>query len=85
MDKAALMAKKSLLDDITEENKEIDISKLEKNIKQSVNSLGIGIMGLGGESTCLGVNILEYPTHIAGLPLAVNINCHALRSAEKVI
>ena len=61
------------------------IKKLEKDLFNEINKLDIGPMGLGGKTTCLGVNIKTYPTHIAGLPVAVNISCHALRSAAKII
>lgn len=85
MDKAALISKKALLENINIPNRNPHIAKLEKRIKKKVNSLKIGVMGLGGKYTCLGVNILTYPTHIAGLPVAVNINCHALRSASTTV
>ena len=62
-----------------------DFPKLEKELLRKINSLGIGPMGLGGRTTCLGVNILEEPTHIAGLPVAVNMSCHATRSAAGMI
>jgi len=84
-DKAALLSKKALLRDINKFSEDSQIAKLENKILDKVNDLKIGVMGLGGKCTCLGVNILTYPTHIAGLPLAVNINCHALRSASKKI
>ena len=61
------------------------IARLEKELLKEINSLGIGPMGLGGHTTAIGVNILEAPTHIAGLPVAVNVSCHATRSAERVI
>lgn len=76
-DYACLLAKKALLKNITGKK-----GKLEKDLLKDINKLNIGPMGLGGKTTCLGVNILTYPTHIAGLPVAVNINCHALRSAS---
>ncbi len=60
-------------------------TKLGSNLLTEINKLKIGPMGLGGEATCLGVNIETYPTHIAGLPVAVNISCHALRSATKIL
>jgi fumarate hydratase subunit alpha len=59
--------------------------ELEQVLSREINKLNIGPMGLGGKTTCLGVNIETYPTHIAGLPVCVNISCHALRSATKVI
>ncbi len=79
-DMAVLLAKKALLKKITPLK-----TKLSKDILKAVNDTGIGAMGLGGKTTCLGVNIKTYPTHIAGLPVALNISCHALRSASKTI
>ncbi len=61
------------------------IPKLEQDLLRQINKLNIGPMGLGGETTALAVNIETYPTHIAGLPVAVNISCHALRSATKTL
>jgi fumarate hydratase subunit alpha len=58
---------------------------LERELLSRINKLNIGPMGLGGKATCLGVNIETFPTHIAGLPVAVNISCHALRSASVVL
>ncbi|MDD5044655.1 MAG: fumarate hydratase [Candidatus Omnitrophica bacterium] len=79
-DYAMLLAKKALLRDIAQAK-----TKLGEELLREINKLNIGPMGLGGETTCLAVNILTYPTHIAGLPVAVNISCHALRSASAVI
>ncbi|MCX5706473.1 MAG: fumarate hydratase [Candidatus Omnitrophica bacterium] len=59
--------------------------KLEKELLREINKLKIGPMGLGGKCTCLAVNLENYPTHIAGLPVAVNISCHALRSASAIL
>jgi len=84
-DYAAYLAKKALLRRIDAKNPDRKLSSLEKKILSAVNNLGIGPMGLGGKTTVLGVNILSYATHIAGLPVAVNVNCHATRSAEGVI
>ena len=84
-DYAAYLAKKALLRRIDAKNPDRKLSSLEKKILEAVNNLGIGPMGLGGKTTALGVNILSYATHIAGLPVAVNVNCHATRSAEGVI
>ncbi|MGD9014968.1 MAG: fumarate hydratase [Candidatus Omnitrophota bacterium] len=80
-DFACLLAKKALLKNI--KNQTSKIPKLEKDLLSAINRLHIGPMGLGGRATCLGVNIKTHPTHIAGLPVAVNISCHALRSATK--
>ncbi|HDZ77242.1 MAG TPA: fumarate hydratase, partial [Candidatus Omnitrophica bacterium] len=92
-DYAALLAKKALLCPISRRAmvwqpiaKAIaKQSKLEADLLNRINKLNIGPMGLGGKNTCLAVNIQSYPTHIAGLPVAVNISCHALRSATKII
>ena len=78
-DYAALLAKKALLRSISKQ------SKLEMDLLNRINKLHIGPMGLGGKNTCLAVSIRSYPTHIAGLPVAVNISCHALRTATKII
>jgi fumarate hydratase subunit alpha len=61
------------------------IANLEADVLKAVNALGIGPQGLGGRITALGVNIETYPTHIAGLPVAVNINCHASRHLEVIL
>jgi fumarate hydratase subunit alpha len=79
-DYAMYLAKKALLKKITDH-----AYKLASDLFKEINKLNIGPMGLGGKTTALGVNILTYPTHIAGLPVAVNISCHALRSATKII
>jgi fumarate hydratase subunit alpha len=84
-EKAALLAKKALLRPIHRKNPKRHMAKLETELLKDINSLGIGPMGLGGRTTALGVNILENPTHIAGLPVAVNVSCHVTRSAEAVI
>ncbi|MFH1562624.1 MAG: fumarate hydratase [Nitrospirota bacterium] len=81
MDKAAQLAKEVLILPINKSSPQTHIAKLEQEILDEVNKLNIGPAGLGGKTTALGVNILTYPTHIAGLPVAININCHALRSA----
>lgn len=85
IDTCALEAKKALLRPIGKGSTKGHIREIEKTIKEKCNSLGIGVMGLGGKTTVLGVNIREVPTHIAGLPVAVNVCCHALRSASGVI
>lgn len=82
---AAYLAKKALLRPIDKRNPKKHISKLEKKLYREINSLGMGPMGLGGKTTALGVNILEYPTHIAALPVAVNVSCHATRSASAIL
>jgi len=87
-DYACFLATKALLDKInrqTGKQANRQTNRLEKELLLEINRLGIGPMGLGGKATCLGVNIETYPTHIAGLPVAVNISCHALRSATKIV
>lgn len=85
MEKAALLSKEATLRPIDRKNPERRLMRLEKDIFDKVNRLGLGPMGLGGKVTCLGVNILAYPTHIAGLPVAVTIVCHSLRGADEII
>lgn len=85
MDMAAVLSKKALTRDITERNKKPYYRELEKTLLEKVNMLGIGPQGMGGTTTALAVNIEEYPTHIAGLPVAVNINCHATRHVVEEI
>ena len=85
MEQCTLMAKKALLRSLNSSNPKSHICDLEKKIEERSNALKIGVMGLGGMSTVLGVNIEEVPTHIAGLPVAVNVACHALRSASAEI
>ncbi|MFA6320483.1 MAG: fumarate hydratase [Candidatus Omnitrophota bacterium] len=84
-EKCAYLAKKALLRPIDKRNPKKHIAKLERELMREINYLGMGPMALGGSTTVLGVNILEAPTHIAGLPVAVNVSCHATRSAEKTI
>lgn len=85
IEKAALIAKKSLLRDLNSKHPETHIADLEEELLEKVNRLGIGPQGLGGLTTALGVNIETYPTHIAGLPVVVNINCHAARHVSRVL
>jgi fumarate hydratase subunit alpha len=88
-DYACLLAKKALLKKVTSNQKPVTRNipnvKLERKLLLAINRLGIGPMGLGGKATALAVNILTYPTHMAGLPVSVNISCHALRSATKIM
>ena len=82
-EKCALMAKKALLR-TTGEHSEIEwVSNLEKEVLQELNQTGIGPGGLGGTTTVLAVHVNTYPTHIAGLPVAVNICCHVNRHAKR--
>ncbi|MCR4944483.1 MAG: fumarate hydratase [Clostridium sp.] len=84
-DKAAYLAKKALIRPINIRNKNEFYKNLEEELLQKINDLGIGPQGFGGKTTALGLNIETYPTHIAGLPVAVNINCHATRHKEYVL
>ena len=84
-DKAAYLAKKALIRPLDKRNDEKFYSDLEKELLETINKLGIGPQGFGGKTTALGLNIETYPTHIAGLPVAVNINCHATRHKEREI
>ncbi|MDD3765667.1 MAG: fumarate hydratase [Eubacteriales bacterium] len=85
MEKAALLAKKALLLPVDHKNPNTFYANMEEALLKKINRLGIGPMGWGGDTTALGVNILTYPTHIAGLPVAVNIGCHVTRHASAVI
>lgn len=84
-DKAAYLAKKALLRPVNVPNEDSFYAELEKELLEQINNLGIGPQGLGGKTTALAVNIEKYPTHIAGLPVAVNINCHVTRHCTEVI
>ncbi|MCI6275916.1 MAG: fumarate hydratase [Clostridium sp.] len=81
-DRAANLAKKALIRPTAERNANPMYADLEAELLEKINALGIGPQGFGGRTTALAVNIEYYPTHIAGLPVAVNINCHATRHAE---
>ena len=84
-DKAAFMAKKALLRPVDSRNAEPFWAELEDELLEKINALGIGPQGFGGRTTALAVNIEKCPTHIAGLPIAVNINCHVTRHQSEVI
>lgn len=81
-DKAANLAKRALIRKVDSKNGDPFYAALEEEMLEKINRLGIGPQGFGGKTTALSVNIEVYPTHIAGLPVAVNINCHATRHAE---
>ena len=85
MDKAAQIAKKALTRDINTSNENPFYADLEKTLLEKINKLGIGPQGMGGTTTALAVNVETYPTHIAGLPVAVNVNCHATRHTVEII
>ena len=84
-DKAALMAKQALLRPADSESPLPFYADLEKEMLEKINALGIGPQGFGGRTTALAVNIEVCPTHIAGLPIAVNINCHVTRHQKEVL
>ena len=84
-DKAASLAKRALLRDADSSHPDAFYAELEKELLEKINALGIGPQGFGGMTTALAVNIETFPTHIAGLPVAVNINCHVTRHQTEVI
>lgn len=84
-EKAAQLAKKATLRPIDRKNGDPRYAELENELLREINKMGFGPAGLGGSTTALGVNIETFPTHIAGMPVAVNICCHAARHKEAVI
>ncbi len=84
-DHAAHLAKRALLRPLSEPNRDAYYALLEQELLQRINALGIGPQGLGGSTTALGVRIEQCPTHIAGLPVAVNIGCHVTRRCTEVL
>ena len=84
-DKAALLAKKALMRSTDERNKDEYYAALEAELLDRINALGIGPQGFGGRTTALAVNIETMPTHIAGLPVAININCHVTRHRTVIL
>ncbi|MDR0288016.1 MAG: fumarate hydratase [Clostridiales bacterium] len=85
MEKAAILAKKALLREVGENNPDPFYKELETCILEKINALGIGPAGFGGRTTALAVNIEPFPTHIAGLPMAINTCCHVLRHKEIIL
>ena len=84
-EKCAYLAKKALTLPADSHSEIPYVRELEEELLQKINNLGIGPGGLGGTKTALAVNILTYPTHIAGLPVAVNICCHVNRHATRIL
>ena len=84
-DKAALLAKKALMRPLDSTHEDPYYAELEVEMLEKVNALGIGPQGFGGKTTAIGLNIETMPTHIAGMPCAVNINCHVTRHKSEVI
>lgn len=85
MEKASILAKRALLRPINIRSSIDYVKNLENEILHRINELGIGPAGFGGINTALAVNVETYPTHIAGLPVAVNISCHVTRHAETAL
>lgn len=85
MEKAALLAKRVLFRPLGSQNPKPHLARLEKELLELVNKTGVGAQGFGGTQTALAVFVDSYPTHIAGLPVAININCHAARHAEVIL
>lgn len=85
IEKTTLLAKKSLLRTMGEHNQNPDVARLEKELLEDINKLGIGPQGFGGRTTALAVNVETFPAHIASMPVAVNIQCHAARHKEAII
>jgi fumarate hydratase subunit alpha len=85
LEKAAMLAKEALLRDIDDQASNPYDRKLEENLLQEINNLGLGPMGLGGTTTALAVKVNSYPCHIASFPVAINIQCHAARHKSIII
>ena len=79
MEKAAILAKKAAIRSIDSKNPHPQYAALEQELLELANKTGVGPQGLGGNTTAFGVNVEWYPTHIAGMPVAINVNCHAAR------
>jgi fumarate hydratase subunit alpha len=84
-EKAAFLAKKALTRPLGQPSEKLHIHKMEEELLSKINQLGIGPQGLGGNMTAMGVHIETYPTHIAGLPVAVNISCHVTRHVSRML
>ena len=84
-ERAALLANTALLRPIGSHSDKPHLREMEEELVERMNSLGIGPQGLGGVTTVLGVNVESFPTHIAGMPIAVNISCHVTRHAEVIL
>ena len=84
-DHCAALAKKALLRPLDIPNPDPYYAQLERELLAAINALGIGPQGFGGRTTCLGLAIEQMPTHVAGLPVAVNVSCHVTRRASAVL
>lgn len=85
LEKSALLAKEALLRDLNDHSENKIIQELEDDLYKEINKLGVGPMGVGGNTTCLAVKINYFPMHIASLPVAINIQCHSSRHTEVVL
>jgi fumarate hydratase subunit alpha len=85
MELAALHAKQALLREVGSANPDPMLAELEQELLEAINRLGIGPQGLGGRATALAVHVITYPTHIAGLPVAVNLSCHVTRHKTGIL
>lgn len=85
LEKSALLAKEALLRDLNDSSENEQIKQLEQELYEEINQLGVGPMGVGGNTTCLAVKINYYPMHIASLPVAINIQCHSARHTEVIL
>lgn len=85
LEKSAIIAKEALMRDIDDVNPDPILQALEEELLEEINKLGVGPMGFGGTVTAVGVKIAAYPTHIASLPVAINLQCHANRHKTKTI
>ena len=85
LEKSALMAKESLMREIDDVNPDPILANLEQELLKEINDLGVGPMGFGGTETCLAVKVNAYPCHIASLPVAINIQCHASRHKSCIL
>jgi fumarate hydratase subunit alpha len=85
LDKAALLAKKALLEPVDTANPDPRLAQVEEELMADINAMGFGPAGTGGRVSCLGVHILTHPSHIAALPVAVDISCYALRRKSVVL
>jgi len=84
-EKSAILAKEALLRDLDDSSSDITIKQLEDELYAEINELGVGPMGVGGDTTCLAVKINYFPMHIASLPVAINIQCHSARHVEVIL
>ncbi len=84
-EKSALLAKEAIFRDLDDSSEDVIIKKLEDDLYNEINDLGVGPMGVGGDTTCLAVKINYHPMHIASLPVAINIQCHSARHTEVIL